>query len=126
MGIDAALCSWIMDFLTNRPQNVKIGDYTSSALILNTGVPQGCVLSPALFTLFTYDCTPIHSSNSLLKFSDDTTVVALISENEEMAYREEVQHLIKWCMDHNLALITRKTKEIIVDFRRSRKKGGQW
>lgn len=25
LGIDAALCSWIMDFLTNRPQN----DYTS-------------------------------------------------------------------------------------------------
>ncbi len=26
LGIDAALCAWIMDFLTNRPQNVKIGD----------------------------------------------------------------------------------------------------
>lgn len=79
------------------------------------------MLSPVLFTLFTYDCTPIHSSNSILKVADDTTIVGLISENEEMAYREEVQHLIQWCMDHKLILNTRKTKEIIVDFRRLRK-----
>ncbi len=55
LGIDAALCAWIMDFLTNRPQNVKIGDCTSSTIIMNTGMPQGCVLSPVLFTLCTTD-----------------------------------------------------------------------
>ncbi len=54
LGIDASLCAWIMDFLTNRLQNVKIGDCTST-IITNTGMPQGCVLSPVLFTLFTQD-----------------------------------------------------------------------
>ncbi len=89
LGIDAALCAWIMDPLTNRPQNAKIGDCTSSTSFVNTGVPQGCVLSPVIFTVFTHDCAAIHSSNAIVKFADDTTIVDLISENEETAYREE-------------------------------------
>ncbi len=111
----------ILDFLTNRPQNVRVGDHISSALTLNTGIPQGCVLSPALFTLFTHDCTPIDSSDSMVKFAEDTTVVGLISGNDETHYNEEVQHLVKWCSDHDLVLNTTKTKEIIVDYRRTRK-----
>ncbi|KAI2650641.1 putative RNA-directed DNA polymerase from transposon BS [Labeo rohita] len=35
-----------------------------------------------------------------------------------VAYREEVLKLATWCSENNLALNTKKTKEIIVDFRR--------
>ena len=56
-----------------------------------------------------------------MKFADDTTIVGLISDNEEVHYREEVQHLVEWCTDNNLVLNTSKTKAIIVDFRRTRK-----
>ncbi|KAI3355901.1 hypothetical protein L3Q82_004450 [Scortum barcoo] len=71
-GLPSSLCHWIRDFLTNRPQVVRIGDNTSSTLVLNTGTPQGCVLSPALFTLFTSDCSAIHSTNTIVKFLQTT------------------------------------------------------
>ncbi|KAK3550504.1 hypothetical protein QTP86_033403, partial [Hemibagrus guttatus] len=90
-------------------------------ITLNTGAPQGCVLSPALLTLFTHDCKPIHSSNTIVRFADDTTVVGLISGNDETHYREEVQHLVEWCMESDLVLNTTKTKEILVDYRRTQK-----
>ncbi|KAI3372786.1 hypothetical protein L3Q82_023251, partial [Scortum barcoo] len=115
------LCHWIRDFLTNRPQVVRIGDNTSSTLVLSTGTPQGCVLSPALFTLFTSDCSAIHSTNTIVKFADHTTIVGLISDNDETHYREEIQHLTQWCSNNNLVLNTSKTKEVIVDYRRSRR-----
>lgn len=89
----------------------------SSTLILITGVPHGCVLSPALFTLFTQDCTDFHSSNAMLKFVDDTIIVDLTSGNDETHCREEVQHLVEWCSHSSLALNTTRTKETIVDFR---------
>ena len=54
---------------------VRIGKCTSSTLVLNTGTPQGCVLSPVLFTLFTHDCSAIQSSNTVVKFTDSTTAV---------------------------------------------------
>ncbi|KAL3051735.1 hypothetical protein OYC64_001881 [Pagothenia borchgrevinki] len=65
LGLNSALCDWILNFLTGRPQAVRVGNITSSTLILNTGAPQGCVLSPLLYSLFTHDCVAIHSSNTI-------------------------------------------------------------
>jgi len=50
------LCKWILDFLMDIPQVVWIGCLALSVLTLSTGAPQGCVLSPLLYTLYMYDC----------------------------------------------------------------------
>ena len=34
-----------------------------------------------------------HDSNTIIKFADDTTVVGLIADNDETAFREEVRDL---------------------------------
>ncbi len=57
--------------LPNR-QVVRVGSNISSPLTLNTGAPQGCVLSPLLYSLYTHDCVATHSSNIIVKFADDT------------------------------------------------------
>ena len=49
------------------------------------------------------------------KFADDITVVGLITNNDETAYREEVRDLAVWFQDNNLSLNVSKTKELIVD-----------
>ena len=95
LGLNTSLCNWILDFLTGRPQVVRVGNNTSATLILNTGAPRRCGLSPLLYSLFTHDCTARHDSNTIIKFADDTTVVGL-----------------------SLNMI--KTKEMIVDFRKKR------
>ncbi|KAI4889401.1 hypothetical protein NFI96_034095, partial [Prochilodus magdalenae] len=118
LGLNSSLCSWILNFLTDRRQVVKLAGITSSSLTLSTGAPQGCVLSPLLYSLYTHDCTARHSSNVIIKFADDTTIVALISNNNEEAYREEVSFLTHWCREDNLSLNVNKTKELIVDFRK--------
>jgi hypothetical protein len=122
LGQNTSLCNWILDFLMGRPQVVKVCSNTSSTLILNTGAPQGCVLSPLLYSLFTHDCMARHDSNSITKFADNTTVVGLITKNDETAYREEVRDLAGWCQNNNLSLNVTKTKEIIVDYRKMRTK----
>uniref|UniRef100_A0A8K9USR6 Reverse transcriptase domain-containing protein n=1 Tax=Oncorhynchus mykiss TaxID=8022 RepID=A0A8K9USR6_ONCMY len=121
LGLDPALCNWVLDFLTGRPQVVRVGNNISSPLILNTGAPEGCVLSPLLYSLFTHDCVATHASNSIIKFADDTTVVGLITNNDETAYREEVRALGVWCQKNNLTLNVNKTKEMIVDFRKQQR-----
>ncbi len=118
LGLNRSLCSWILDFLTGRSQGVRMGNNTSSPLILNTGAPQGCVLSPLLYSLYTHDCTATHSSNVIIKLADDTTVIGLITDNDETAYREEVSTLTKWCQKNHLSLNIDKTKELVVDYRR--------
>ncbi len=102
LGFHPVTCSWIKDFLTNRPQSVKLGPHLSSTRTLSTGSPQGCVLSPLLFTLYTADCRPVHANNTIAKFADDTTVVGLITGGDESAYGDEVLNLSAWCQAHNL------------------------
>ena len=101
-----------------RPQVVKVGNNISTSLILNTGAPQGCLLSPLLYSLFTHDCMAMPASNSIIKFADDTTAVCLITNNAEAAYREEVKALGVWCQKNNFSLNVNKTKEMIMDFRK--------
>ncbi|KAK3551043.1 hypothetical protein QTP70_011502 [Hemibagrus guttatus] len=69
----------------------------------------------------------MHSSNHIVKFANDTTVVGLIKKNDsrqrggakESADREEVQRLTAWCRANNLSLNVDKPKEMVVDFRRA-------
>ncbi len=118
LGLNRSLCSWILDFLTGRSQVVRMGNNTSSPLVLNTGASQGCILRALLYSLYTHDCTATHSSNIIVKFADDTAVIGLITDNDEMAYREELSTLTKWCQENHLSLNIDKTKELVVDFRR--------
>jgi hypothetical protein len=111
LGLNPALCNWVLDFLTGRPQVVKVGNNNSTKLILNTGSPQGCVLIPLLYSLFTHDYVATHVSNSIIKFADYTTMVGLITNNDETAYREEVRDLVEWCHENNLSLNVNKMKE---------------
>ena len=99
---------------------MRVGRHLSSSLSLSTGSPQGCVLSPLLYTLYTHDFSPTHASNSIIKFADDTTVVGLISGGDESAYRDEVERLAVQSTENNLSLNSKKTREIIVDFRRKK------
>jgi hypothetical protein len=62
-----------------------------------------------------------HNSNTIIKLADDTTVVGLITDNDETAYKE-VRDLIVCCQDKNFSLNVIKTKEMIVDNRKRRTK----
>ncbi|KAK3506587.1 hypothetical protein QTP70_010160, partial [Hemibagrus guttatus] len=59
------------------------------------------------------------SGTYLLKFADDTTVIGLIQDGDESAYRQEIEQLAAWCSRNNLELNMLKTVEMIVDFRRN-------
>ncbi len=118
LGFPLLTCTWIRNFLTDRPQTVKLGPNLSSTRTLSTGSPQGCILSPILYSLYTHDCRPVHYQNNIIKYADDTTIVGLITKGDEAAYRNEILRLSEWCSANNLILNTTKTKEIILDFRR--------
>ena len=64
----------------------------------------------------------MHASNSIIKFADNPTVVGLINNNDETAYRKDVRALGVWGQENNLTLNVNKTKEMIVDFRKQQSK----
>ncbi|KAK9534426.1 hypothetical protein VZT92_006877 [Zoarces viviparus] len=104
LQVPDSMCKWITDFLSDRKQHVKLGKHVSASRTISTGSPQGCVLSPLLFSLYTNSCTSSHQSVKLLKFADDTTLIGLVSGGDESAYRWETDHLVTWCGLNNLEL----------------------
>ena len=56
----------------------------------------------------------------MIKFAKVTTIPGLINDSDESAYREDVRCVGQWCDKISLDLNRSKTKEIIMDFRRSK------
>ncbi|TWW73509.1 hypothetical protein D4764_15G0009030 [Takifugu flavidus] len=80
--------------------------------------PQGTVLSPFLFTLYTSDFSYNSDSCHLQKFSDDTTIVGRVSEENELEYREVITNFVAWCELNHLRINASKTREVVINFSR--------
>ena len=121
LSVNKNLIAWILDFLTNRTQYVKLNETISNLCKLNTGAPQGCVISPTLYTLYTNDYSVKHSDTSLIKFADDCAFQGLFTNGLDSNYIEEVYRFVKWCEENYFILNVSKTKQMIIDFRRQKK-----
>ena len=99
---------------------VRLKGCVSDRITSNTGAPQGTVLSPFLFTIYTNDFQHRSESCHLQKFSDDSAIVGCIKDGDEREYRALVEDFVSWCGKNHLQLNVTKTKELVVDLGRRR------
>ncbi|KAK3548857.1 hypothetical protein QTP70_021281, partial [Hemibagrus guttatus] len=120
LNVPDSMCSWITDFLTDRQQFMRLGTHVSDLQHVSTGSPQGCVLSSLLFSLYTNGCTSGHQSVKLLKFADDTTLIGLISDGDESAYKDiTITKELKW--EQNIRPLTKKAQQRMYFLRQLKK-----
>ncbi|KAF3691481.1 hypothetical protein EXN66_Car007156 [Channa argus] len=58
----------------------------------------------------THDCPFRSTTNHIVKYADDTTVMGFIQDYSDLAYRQEVNHLVDWSVANNLSLNVEKNK----------------
>lgn len=72
LGLPGPIERLLCDFLEDRTARVKIGSCAGPPFPLSTGVPQGSVLSPTLYTIYTCDC-PSSLAGINVQYADDVT-----------------------------------------------------
>ena len=117
--IDAGTIGWLVGWLTRRPQRVRVNNTLSTALTCSTGSPQGCVLSPLLFILYTNCCCSTYESSFIIKYADDSVILSLLQDHE-MDHGPVLDKFADWCEESFLQLNGSKTKNMRFDFRRNR------
>ena len=64
--------NWFRSFLSNRSQRVKIGDTLSEPKNLNSGVPQGGIISPLLYIIYVADLQLWLKHSKVTTYADNT------------------------------------------------------
>jgi hypothetical protein len=120
LQVNSEIVLWIRAFLCDRPQRVSVGGCMSSERVLNTGAPQGCVLSPVLFSIYTNELTCNTSILTLIKFADDMALVARLTDEHSLSqYFDYINVLNTWFGSSFLELNVQKTKEICFEENRA-------
>jgi hypothetical protein len=106
-GIRGKALSWFASFLTGRTQQVKVGECHSAIYDVISGVLQGSVCGPGLYTLLV---------DSLLRkislrnwcFADDFKFIADVSVYSQEVIQAEINAVIQWADEHNMPLSEEK------------------
>jgi len=82
-GIDGVVCNWIEAWLNDRWQKVRLEGSSSSSQQFFSGVPQGSVLGPVLFLIFTNDLK-VWTTSGILKFADNTKLFRSVANQADL------------------------------------------
>ena len=113
---DSAL-AWFKSYVSSRKQVVRIGSALSDSLPLTTGVAQGSILGPVLFTLYVNDILSVPKKCEAMGYVDDTKLLlALPPSDLKVAISDlnsDLCAVAKWC-SNSLLINPDKTKFLIV------------
>jgi hypothetical protein len=119
--LDNNVVAWVRSFLSNRIQYTKVNNILSDMLITNTGTPQGTVLSPVLFSIYTDIIRSTCPQVTVLKYADDTVIVGCISDDADLrVYKSEISRICALCHDNDLLLNGQKTHEMCFSTKRNK------
>jgi hypothetical protein len=108
-GIDGNVARWLEEWLKDRTQTVVVDGQESDESKVESGVPQGTVMGPPLFTIYIDDIDDFVKLIELLnKFADDNKGLKII---ESIADRDKLQRTLdalcewasKWAIQFNIS-----------------------
>ena len=109
---------WIKSYLEGRKQRTRFKDYTSEEETVQAGVPQGSILGPILFIIFTHDFQQAMKSPDIkvIAYADDTQLVASGKTYTEIKEKLEkaIEEAANWYTRNSLCINAGKSEILVL------------
>lgn len=114
-GVRGRALDWFTSYLSGRKQYVTYDSVSSSIYEITCGVPQGSVLGPLLFILYTNDLPNSLEHSKCILFADDTTVYYSSTDIDDAIanINRDLESLTQWFRANKLSLNVNKTNYMI-------------
>ena len=119
-GVSGKAPDWFKSYLTGRSQRIKLGNCLSSRSDLSFGVPQGSVLGPLLFTLYTTPLSSLISGHAIPHhlYADDSQLYISFSSVNSAAALNSLESFLasvqSWMSTNKLKLNPDKTEFLLI------------
>lgn len=115
-GILGPLHNWLKSYLTNRLQYTVVNGVKSKMQSVSVGVPQGSVLGPTLFALYTSDLPSSVPSGETYMFADDTTIYCVAENGDQAIHKlnKALKELYSWCLNNRLTPHPKKSEVMLL------------
>ena len=124
IGLRGSALKWCQSYLSNRPEYVRVGNSSSTPVVHDYAVPQGSVLGPQWFTVYTYPISMIIQKHNLQYhiYADDTQLYMsfkpIHGADQTIARIEScVSEIREWMSENFLKLNDEKTEFILIGSR---------
>ena len=111
-GVEGPELAWFTDYLFNRTQLVEMQNNCSRPSTITTGVPQGSILGPLMFTVFFNVFKESVKNSEIIKYADDTVILYADkdAQNIEDALNEDMNLIRDYCYHNELLSNLKKGK----------------
>ena len=114
-GVNGVAKKLLKSYLTQRQQVVEYNGFQSDSLEIKTGIPQGSVLGPFLFSVYINDLPLCTDMFNMIMYADDTTLFCDINSipDVEHSLNAELSKITDWLAANKLSLNANKTKFMV-------------
>jgi len=118
-GLDATVGAWLRSYLIGRKQFVKVDGAVGEVTINTSGVPQGSVLGPLLFSAYMSPIGRLISQHGVNQhhYADDTTLLIELdgpADCPSPRLSSCVHNLVTWCLQNDMQINPDKTEMMLV------------
>jgi hypothetical protein len=103
----------IASYLHNRVQRVTVNGKSSDYVSIVSGVPQGSIIGPILFSLVIDSFTTVCDNSIVVKYADDLTILHFLRDESDDRLQDEVDNISSWSVTNNLSI--NHSKSFVMD-----------